>query len=220
MLISRTLTLCCNAQEQSGCWMSIGTSCCVRPVDGDVSLRHPQVKGLAVTRKHKENAKMNTTVSLSNAGSNGFRGDKPCDRVVIGTVDGIFVLSRHEEDWRVIASRGLEGCNVSSVTQLPSGTLLAATHGLGVARSIDGGNTWDWSNQGITPIRSLVSTRWSFARPAGGAWLDLCRRTCSLPQDDGVTWQELPAIREVAKFSVVVLPSTASPRPHQGDLHP
>lgn len=39
----------------------------------------------------------------------------------------------------------MEGISISSLTQLASGTILAATHGVGVARSTDDGQTWAWS---------------------------------------------------------------------------
>ena len=35
------------------------------------------------------------------------------------------------------------------MTALDDGTLFAATHGVGVARSEDGGMTWAWCNEGL-----------------------------------------------------------------------
>ena len=36
---------------------------------------------------------MSSTVLMSNGGANTFRSSSPCDRLIVGTVDGIFVLS-------------------------------------------------------------------------------------------------------------------------------
>ena len=138
-------------------------------------------------------------ILLSNGGANTFRSDEACDRLIVGTVDGIFVLVRERSEWNV-ASRALEGCYVSAVTQLSSGTLIAATHGVGVARSTDAGRTWDWVNTGITHL-----DLWA----AGSGTLQ--RRDVvlvgSLPthvfisEDDGLTWRDLPALKRVPSAS-------------------
>lgn len=99
---------------------------------------------------------MSATVVLSNGGASMFRG-AGTDRLIVGTVDGVFVLERQEKGWRE-AGRALEGSSVGAVAQLPSGTLLSATHGLGVGRSTDGGATWNWSNRGL-PQFDLWSVR-------------------------------------------------------------
>ena len=147
---------------------------------------------------------MSIPVLLSNGGCNCFSGDQQCDRLVVGTVDGIFVLTRREGDWR-IASRALEGCNVSSVTHLASGTLLAATHGLGVARSVDQGETWEWSNQGITQY-DLWSARGGLLQGKDVALVGSMPAHLFLTCDDGLSWRELPALREVPSFPLWFFP--------------
>jgi len=87
-------------------------------------------------------------ILISNGGSNMHRAAKPSDTIVVGTVDGIAVLGHGGEGWTV-KHKALAGCNVSAVTAAEDGTLFAATHGVGVARSEDGGITWAWCNEGL-----------------------------------------------------------------------
>ncbi|WP_174278746.1 WD40/YVTN/BNR-like repeat-containing protein [Sphingomonas bacterium] len=134
---------------------------------------------------------------LSNAGASIFR-DAATDRLVVGTVDGIFVLEREAKGWRE-AGRALEGAAVSAVAQLPSGTLIAATHGLGVGRSTDGGMTWDWSNKGL-PQFDLWAARGGVIGGEQVALVGSMPAHLMISRDDGVSWTELPALREVESF--------------------
>ena len=90
-------------------------------------------------------------ILLSNGGTNVHRSKQRSDSMVIGTVDGIAVLERSGGSWN-IKHRALAGCSVSAVTALDDGTLFAATHGVGVARSEDGGINWTWTNDGIDRV--------------------------------------------------------------------
>ncbi len=42
---------------------------------------------------------MSSTLLMSNGGANTFRSSTPCDRLIVGTMDGIFVLSGNEREW-------------------------------------------------------------------------------------------------------------------------
>ena len=142
---------------------------------------------------------MERPVLLSNGGAaiaSGSVGGG--SRLIVGTVDGIFVLRREAADWTVVG-RALEGSSVSSVTQQPSGTLLAATHGLGTARSVDGGGTWEWSNQGLEQF-DLWSARSGILRGAEVAFVGSMPAHLFMSVDDGLTWKELPGLRDVASF--------------------
>ena len=141
---------------------------------------------------------MNPSTCLSNGGANSFRGDGHCRRLIVGTVDGIFVLTESEDEWNVTV-RALEGCFVSAVTRLESGTLLAATHGLGVARSIDDGETWNWSNTGLEHF-DLWSARSGLLQNRAVAFVGSMPAHLTMSQDDGLTWTTVPALREVPSF--------------------
>ena len=140
---------------------------------------------------------MSPLVTLSNGGASITRS-AATDRLIVGTVDGVFVLEREEKGWRE-AGRALEGSSVSAVDQLASGTLLAATHGLGVARSTDGGATWDWSNKGL-PQFDLWSARAGMIGGESVALVGSMPAHLMISRDDGLSWAALPALREVESF--------------------
>jgi len=87
-------------------------------------------------------------ILLSNGGTNSHRSRAHSDTMVIGTVDGVVLLERAAQGWK-IKHRALGGCSVSAVTASEDGTLYAATHGFGAARSDDGGYTWTWILDGL-----------------------------------------------------------------------
>lgn len=135
---------------------------------------------------------------LSNGGASSFRASARSDRLIVGTVDGVFVLDRDGEGWS-IARRALEGCSVSSVAQLTSGTLLAASHGLGVARSVDQGESWEWSNDGL-PQFDLWAARAGLLQGRDVAFVGSMPAHLMVSEDDGISWRELPALRNVPSF--------------------
>jgi photosystem II stability/assembly factor-like uncharacterized protein len=123
--------------------------------------------------------------------------------MVIGTVDGVVLLERsaqglQQHTWK-IKHRALGGCSVSAVTASEDGTLFAATHGFGAAKSDDGGLTWTWILDGLDHM-----DLWS-ARAGKLAGRDV---VCvgSLPahlyiSENGKTWRELPALRDAPSVS-------------------
>ncbi len=138
---------------------------------------------------------MSSTVVLSNGGASTFRNPESCDRLVVGTVDGIFVLSRSNGEWSV-TRRALEGIAVGALTLLDSGTILAATHGVGVARSTDGGETWQWTNNGVI-YYDFWAARSGVLDGREVALIGSLPSAVMLSEDDGVTWRDLPALRAV-----------------------
>ena len=151
-------------------------------------------------------------ISLSNGGSNTFRSSRPSDRMIVGTVDGAFMLDRDGDGWRV-GARAMEGCAVAAVAHLPSGTALAATHGLGVGRSTDDGNNWTWSNKGI-PQFDLWSARAGTLGGRAVAFVGSMPAHLMVSEDDGASWRDLPALRTVPSFPKWFFP----PPPHLGHV--
>src|SRR5262245_15654964 len=88
-------------------------------------------------------------ILISNGGSNTGHAAAPSDYILVGTVDGVVLLSQSGKSWTV-SHRALEGIFVSALTLSDAGTLFAATRGVGVARSVDGGITWTWANDGLS----------------------------------------------------------------------
>ena len=152
-------------------------------------------------------------ILLSNGGTNAHRNRAHSDTMVIGTVDGVVLLERAAQGWK-IKHRALGGCSVSAVTASEDGTLYAATHGFGAARSDDGGLTWTWVLDGLDHM-----DLWS-ARAGKLAGRDV---VCvgALPahlyiSENGKTWRELPALRNAPSVGEMVLSAAAAHRARQG----
>ncbi|HLN36370.1 MAG TPA: hypothetical protein VK337_01230, partial [Xanthobacteraceae bacterium] len=131
-------------------------------------------------------------ILLSNGGTNTQRSRAASNTMIIGTVDGVVMLERAAHGW-IVKQRALGGCSVSAVTASDDGTLYAATHGFGAARSDDGGSTWTWILDGLDHM-----DLWS-ARAGKLEGRDV---VCvgALPahlyiSENGKTWRELPALR-------------------------
>ena len=135
-------------------------------------------------------------ILLSNGGHNTHRSAKPSDTIVVGTVDGVAVLKRTDNGW-THSHRGLAGCFVSAVTIADDGTLFAATHGVGVARSRDGGKTWQWVNTGIDR-HDLWSARAGKLHGKDVVLVGALPAHLYISEDAGDSWRELTALREVA----------------------
>jgi hypothetical protein len=134
-------------------------------------------------------------ILLSNGGDHIRRGEKSADVISVGTVDGVARLKRTSNGWSMLP-RALPGVFVSALTTTADGHLFAATHGSGVARSLDGGATWSWPNVGIDHL-----DMWSIR--AG----QLCGRDVVvagtqpahlyLTEDGGEHWRELQAFNQM-----------------------
>ena len=152
-------------------------------------------------------------ILLSPGGTAVQRQEGPSARLVVGTVEGIFVFERDAERRWVQAARALEGCFVSALTRLESGALIAGTHGLGVARSDDGGLTWRLGNAGLSHFDVWVVKA---ERLAGRERLFAGTLPAHLfVSDDGAaSWRELTALRDVPSAPQWSFP----PPPHQGHV--
>ncbi|MBI1205492.1 MAG: hypothetical protein GC182_23560 [Rhodopseudomonas sp.] len=135
-------------------------------------------------------------ILLSNGGHNSHRAAQPSDTILIGTVAGIALLKRGETGWAV-AHKALAGCFVSAVTSADDGTLYAATHGVGVARSRDGGMTWQWINHGLDR-HDLWSARAGKLQGKDVVLVGALPAHLYLSEDAGETWRELTGLRAVA----------------------
>jgi photosystem II stability/assembly factor-like uncharacterized protein len=138
-------------------------------------------------------------ILLSNGGTNQHRSPKRSDTIAIGTVDGIVVLERSGGAWS-IKHRALAGVSVSAVTSLEDGTLFAATHGVGVARSDDGGKTWAWINDGIDRF-DLWSARAGHLMGREVVCVGSLPAHVFLSENRGKTWRELTGLRKVESAS-------------------
>jgi photosystem II stability/assembly factor-like uncharacterized protein len=152
-------------------------------------------------------------ILLSPGGTVTREGDGPAESLLVGTVEGVFLFQRDARiGWR-LARRGLEGVFVSSLTRLDDGALIAGTHGMGVARSDDGGHTWRLCNHGLSHVDIWVVKR---ERLHGREWLFAGSLPAHLfvSEDGGESWRELPALREVPSAAQWLFP----PPPHMGHV--
>jgi len=138
-------------------------------------------------------------ILLSNGGTNQHRSAQRSDTILIGTVDGVVLLERTGGAW-AITHRALAGCSVSAVTALNDGTLFAATHGVGVARSEDNGATWNWTNDGIDRV-DLWSARAGRLQGRDVVCVGSLPAHVFISESRGDTWRELPGLRKVASVA-------------------
>ena len=138
-------------------------------------------------------------ILLSNGGTNVHRSRAASDTMVIGTVDGIVLLERAAQGWK-IKHRALGGCSVSAVTASEDGTLFAATHGFGAARSDDGGLTWTWILDGLDHM-DLWSARAGKLKGRDVVCVGSLPAHLYISENPGKTWRELPALRNAPSVS-------------------
>ncbi len=137
-------------------------------------------------------------ILLSNGGTNMQVSRAASDTVAIGTVDGVVILERagavmDRGGWR-IKHRALGGCSVSAVTAADDGTLYAATHGFGPARSDDGGLTWTWVLDGIDHL-DLWSARAGKLQGRDVVGVGALPAHLYISENRGGSWRELKALR-------------------------
>ena len=134
-------------------------------------------------------------ILLSNGGDNTHRAQHASDTMAVGTVNGVTVLKRAPDGWSVV-HRGLAGCHVAAVAAAADGTMFAATHGVGVARSKDGGESWQWINAGLDR-HDLWSARAGKLKGKDVVLVGSLPAHLYISEDNGDSWRELPGLREV-----------------------
>ena len=138
-------------------------------------------------------------ILLSNGGHNTHRAAAPSDTIAVGTVDGVAMLRRAGGGWE-LSRRALAGCFVSALTAAADGTLFAATHGVGVARSRDSGTTWEWVNAGLDR-HDLWAARAGRLQGRDVVLVGSQPAHLYLSEDAGESWRELTGLRQVASVS-------------------
>src|SRR5580704_19049634 len=133
-------------------------------------------------------------ILLSNGGTNTQRSRAASNTMLIGTVDGVVMLERAAHGW-VVKHRALGGCSVSAVTASDDGTLYAATHGFGVARSEDGGYSWTWVLEGLDHM-DLWSARAGTLQGREVVAVGSLPAHLYISESRGKSWRELPALRQ------------------------
>jgi hypothetical protein len=151
-------------------------------------------------------------ILLSNGGSNVCLSQQPADWLALGTIDGLAFLKRESGQWSVV-HHALRGCSISAVTKAADGTLYAASHGVGVARSLDAGITWQWVNKGIDHL-DLWSARAGELQGRDVVCVGSLPAHLYISEDCGESWRELTALRAVQSVGAWCFP----PPPHAGHI--
>jgi photosystem II stability/assembly factor-like uncharacterized protein len=150
---------------------------------------------------------------LSNGGESQFTSDAHDEQMQVGTVDGVYGLARKASGEWEIRSRALEGVFVSGLCRLEDGALIAATHGVGMARSTDGGHTWRWINKGVTQL-DFWCVRTGRLNEKEVVIAGTLPSHLFISEDRGDTWSELTALQRVAGRENWFFP----PPPYQGHV--
>ncbi len=151
-------------------------------------------------------------ILLSNGGTNIQTAAVASDTMLVGTVDGVALLARGERGWSV-RHKALQGIFVSSVTALDDGTLFAATRGVGVSRSDDGGMTWKWVNNGLAHYE-FWSARAGKLQGRDVVFAGALPAHLYVSEDKGESWRELKAFRDAPSVSRWTFP----PPPRVGHI--
>ncbi|MGH7888180.1 MAG: WD40/YVTN/BNR-like repeat-containing protein, partial [Candidatus Binatia bacterium] len=136
-------------------------------------------------------------ICLSPNGTTTYTGNQPSHEVLVGTVNGVYVIARESlGQWRV-ARNALASCHVSSLLIEPrSGKTFCGTHWGTLYASANLGNTWEVKNNGVTQdhVYSLGRTEVD-----GKVKLFAGTEPAHLFTSDdlGENWNELPALRLV-----------------------
>jgi photosystem II stability/assembly factor-like uncharacterized protein len=152
-------------------------------------------------------------ICLSPAGQMITEGDLPRDRLLVGTVDGIFSFARRIGSWSQ-QETVLPGKHISAIVFEPSSQMLfAGTYGAGLYASKDLGKSWESSDRGIREpeIYSLA-----FQKVGGRPRLYAGTQPAHLFYSDdlGKNWTEFPGLRQVPGVERWTFPGP----PHQAHV--
>ena len=142
------------------------------------------------------------TVCLSPNGLDTYDLSAPARRLLVGTTDGVFLLTPDDAGIWKQEGHVLQGHHVESLMVVPgSQSVFAGMHGSGFYRSRDGALTW---SPVATDIGNIVFTL-ACVREADNMALYAGTEPAALfrSRDDGDSWQELPALRAVPSLSLI-----------------
>lgn len=148
-------------------------------------------------------------ILLAPTGTLSQSNSQRSDLLLVGTVDGVSAFVRAADGEWQLRNRGLEGTFVSSLTLLEDGTVVAGTHGLGLARSDDGGLTWNLINRGMT-VYDIWVVKALVVQGRERLYAGTLPARVFVSDDRGENWRELDGITRVPRSCEWMFP----PPPH------
>lgn len=154
------------------------------------------------------------TICLSHGGNNTYISDSPSAEILIGTLDGVFALSREDsQKWRV-SGKSLEGCHISSLLTEPvSGLTFAGVHKGSIYASGDSGKSWEPRGNGLKEkdvyCLSALATEGKAKLYAGTEPAHFY-----VSSDGAESWNELPSLRSVPSVPKWTFPAP----PHEAHV--
>lgn len=128
--------------------------------------------------------------------------------MLVSTIDGVIFLKRDNPSasWRVF-KRGLEGRHVIALMIEPtSNTIFASMHDSGVAASEDGGDTWEYRNQGLVS-NNVYCLNYSVSHGKVRLYAGTEPAHLFASDDLGLSWTEISTLRHVPSVSKWTFPA-------------
>jgi photosystem II stability/assembly factor-like uncharacterized protein len=152
-------------------------------------------------------------VCLSPGGQSLTLGESPNDKLLVGTVDGIFSFRKRNGAWEHQATF-VPGKHVSSIIFEPtSETLFAGTYSCEVFASEDLGKNWERRDNGIGELE-IYSLAHQLVRGLPRVYAGTQPAHLFYSDDLGRNWTELPRLREVPGVDKWTFPGP----PHQAHV--
>ncbi|HWO42760.1 MAG TPA: hypothetical protein VNO43_13250 [Candidatus Eisenbacteria bacterium] len=152
-------------------------------------------------------------VCLSPGGQSLTVGESANDRLLVGTVEGIFSFLKRNGSWEHQATF-LPGKHISAMIFEPSSqTLFAGTYGCEIFASPDLGQSWNRRDQGIGE-REIYSLAAQMVNGRSRVYAGTQPAHLFYSDDLGGSWTELPALRQVPGAEKWTFPGP----PHQAHV--
>jgi photosystem II stability/assembly factor-like uncharacterized protein len=138
------------------------------------------------------------TICISHGGKTIYTSNSPSTEMLVATVDGVVFLKREDASapWALFR-RGLEGHHVVALMIEPtSRTIFASMHDSGVAASEDGGETWEFRNQGLASS-NVYCLNYSVSDSKVRLYAGTEPAHLFVSDDWGRNWRELSSLRMV-----------------------
>jgi len=139
-------------------------------------------------------------VCLSPGGQSLTQGEVAKDKLLVGTVDGIFAFQKRNGSWQGEGTM-VPGKHFSSIVFEPTTkTLFGGTYSCEIYASTDLGKTWERRDNGI-PIHDVYSLASNVVDGKVRVYAGTQPAHLFVSEDLGLHWNEIPSLRSVPTVS-------------------